>query len=199
MSGVGRAPDGAVDAGVNATASTVEEQRTALKRVGVALKATGLPFALAGGYAAWVHGAPEPVHDVDFVARPGDATALQEAFAQQGFVVQRPPEDWLFKVESDGVLVDVLHRGGGEPVDDALLGRARVHEVLSVELPVLSATDVMTAKLCVYDEHTCDFAPGLRVARSIREAVDWPQVAARTAHRPFAQAFLHLLSLLRVV
>ena len=41
--------------------------RDALKRSAAALKADGVPFALGGGYALWVHGAPEPDHDVDLV------------------------------------------------------------------------------------------------------------------------------------
>ncbi|WP_432520836.1 nucleotidyltransferase family protein [Kineococcus sp. SYSU DK006] len=188
-----------VDAGVNATRTTPEQRRTALKRVAVALKGSGVPFALAGGYAAWVHGAPEPVHDVDFDVRPQDAGRVAEHLREQGFTVEQPPEDWLFKVLSDGVLVDVLHRGGGAPVDDALLARAVVVEVLSVEMPVIAPTDVVTHKLCAFDEHTCDFAPALRVTRSIRESVDWEQVRERTAGRPFAEAFLHLLGLLDVV
>ena len=187
-----------VDAGVNATPTEPEQQRTALKRIAVALKRTGMPFALAGGYAAWVHGAPEPVHDVDFVVRPQDVEHIAEDLRENGFHVEQPPEDWLVKVMSDGVAVDLLLRGEGVAVDDALLSRAVGYEVLSVSMPVLAATDVVVAKLCAFDEHTCDFAPALRVCRSIREAVDWDEVTARTAGRPFAQAFLHLLRLLGV-
>jgi hypothetical protein len=44
-----------------------EALRRGLKRVAVALKDADLPFALAGGYAAWAHGGPEPEHDVDFL------------------------------------------------------------------------------------------------------------------------------------
>ena len=47
-----------------------DELRDALKRAASALKAQGPEFALAGSYAIWVHGGPEPVHDVDFVVDP---------------------------------------------------------------------------------------------------------------------------------
>ena len=47
--------------------------REALKRVAVTLKQAEVPFALAGGYAAWARGGPEPDHDVDFVVTEADA------------------------------------------------------------------------------------------------------------------------------
>ena len=42
-----------------------DELRDVLRRAASALKAHGPEFALAGGYALWAYGAPEPVHDVD--------------------------------------------------------------------------------------------------------------------------------------
>ena len=47
--------------------------REALKRVAVALKESGIPFALIGGYAVWARGGPEPDHDVDFLVADSDA------------------------------------------------------------------------------------------------------------------------------
>ena len=46
--------------------------REALKLVAVTLKEGGVPFALAGGYALWARGAPEPHHDVDFAVAEQD-------------------------------------------------------------------------------------------------------------------------------
>ncbi|WP_432548817.1 nucleotidyltransferase family protein [Kineococcus sp. SYSU DK004] len=173
--------------------------REALKRTAVALKSSGRPFALAGGYAAWARGGPEPHHDVDFALRPQDVEEVVDHLRRNGFDVQQPPEDWLFKVFVDGALVDVIHRAGGQAVDDALLGRAQVLEVLSVEVPVLSATDVVVHKLCALDEHACDFAPPLRVVRCVREQLDVAEVRRRTEGRPFAEAFLVLLERLGVL
>ena len=53
--------------------------REALKTVAVALKEgslnKGAPFALAGSYALWARGGPEPDHDVDFMVAEQDAPA----------------------------------------------------------------------------------------------------------------------------
>ena len=122
-------------------------RREALKRVAVSLRAGGLRFALAGGYAAWALGGPEPSNDVDFVVAEADAEDAMTALAEAGLEVRRPPEDWLFKVVSDGALVDVLFRIAGVPVGDAMLGRAVEQEVLSVSMPVVDATDLLVGKL----------------------------------------------------
>src|SRR5688572_24963558 len=96
--------------------STHEELRAALRTAASALKEHGPGFALAGSYAIWVAGGPEPVHDVDFVVAEADTEAAATTLCKAGFRIERPPEDWLFKAHSDGVLVDVLHRLNGVPV-----------------------------------------------------------------------------------
>lgn len=173
--------------------------REALKRVGVALKDSGLPFALAGGYAAWARGAPEPDHDVDFMVRAEDADRAVESLQGQGLQVEQPPEDWLFKVFTDGAMVDVIHRSADERVDDGTLDRAEEMEVLSVQMPVLAATDLLVSKLCALSEHYCDLAPLLPVARALREQVDWSGVSKRVGGNPFAVTFLDLLERLDVL
>src|SRR3954466_573285 len=87
-----------------------------LKRAASALKADGPPFALGGSYALWVHGAPEPEHDVDIVVAEDDAERAAQVLAAAGFEIERPAEDWLFKARMDDALVDVLHRLNMVPV-----------------------------------------------------------------------------------
>jgi len=168
------------------------ELRAALKRATSALKRDGVPFALAGSYALWVHGAPEPAHDVDLAVREDAVEAAVDSLTAAGFAIERPPEDWLFKARTEGALVDVLHRIQGDPVDADLLARAEEFEVLGIRLPVLPATDIMTAKLQSLSEHYCDFAALLAVVRAIREQLDFDHLRAATVGRPFAEAFLFL-------
>jgi hypothetical protein len=172
--------------------------REALKRVAVALKDSGIRFALAGGYAAWAHGAPEPGHDVDVLIAAEDADAAAEELRRRGFEVVQPPEDWLFKVSTDRVTVDVLHRSAADDVE-GLLAAAEEQPVLSVRMPVISATGVVVEKLAAMDEHYCDFGALLPVLRALREQVDWPLVRRRTEGRPFAEAMLFLLERLEVL
>src|SRR5688572_8219959 len=145
--------------------------REALKRVAVSLKQSGVPFALIGGYAVWARGGPEPDHDVDFMVAEEDAAAAAEWLATDGFQVVQPPEDWLFKVFTDDVMVDIIHRDAGEPATRDVVEDADEFEVLSVRMPVLSATELMVQKLEAINEHACDFGRLLPVARALREQV----------------------------
>ena len=170
-----------------------DELRDALKRAASALKAHGPEFALAGSYALWAYGGPEPVHDVDFVVAEPDADAAADTLDQAGFTIERTPEDWLFKAcVGDDFVIDVLHQLNGVPVDAATIRSADELDVLAIRMPVLSPTQVVTEKLCSLNEHHCDFAALLPAARAVREQVDWERVRADTADNDFAAAFLLL-------
>jgi hypothetical protein len=176
-----------------------EETRDLLKRTAVALKRGDVPFALCGGYAAWVRGAPEPDHDADFLVSAAEAERAIAVLADAGLDVQVPAEDWLIKVVDGGSFVDVLWRTCGHPVESDLIDRADVLPVLSVQMPVLAATDIVVTKLMALDEHYCDFSRMLPVARALREQVDWDVVRRDVADNVFAAVFLELLDRLDVV
>ena len=173
--------------------------REALKLVAVALKEGDAPFALAGGYALWARGGPEPNHDVDFVVAEEDAARVADLLAERGLEVVQPPEDWLFKVYVDGAMVDVLYRLSGDPVSRGRLEDVDELEVESVRMPVFSTTKLMVDKLNALEEHACDFGTILPVARAVREQVDWRQVAEQTEGNDFAVAALFLLARLGIV
>jgi hypothetical protein len=169
-----------------------ERLRSALKRAASALKADGPPFALGGSYALWVHGGPEPEHDVDIVVAEDDADRAAQVLAAAGFQIERPPEDWLFKATVDDALVDVLHRLNSVPVDADLVASAQMYEVLGLPMPVLEPTHLTIVRLRSLSEHYCDFAALLPATRAVREQLDWPRVVAETADNDFAVAFLVL-------
>jgi hypothetical protein len=179
--------------------SSQEDLREALKRVAVALKRTEIPFALTGGYAVWARGGPEPEHDVDFLIAREDVERAVESLTEQGLEVVRPPEDWLVKVFTDNAMVDLIHRHSDAPAERATVEDADVLEVLSVRMPVLSATEVVVQKMMALDEHACDFAAMLPVVRALREQLDLERVRRETASSPFAAALLMLLERLDII
>jgi hypothetical protein len=166
--------------------------REALRGAASALKAHGPRFALAGSYALWAYGAPEPSHDVDILVAEADVTAAVTTLREAGFSVERPPEDWLFKARIGDTVVDVLHRVNGVPIEPATLDAAEDHVVLALSIPVLPPTVVLIQKLKSLTEHHCDFAKLLPAVRAIREQLDWDRIAAETADNDFAAAFLVL-------
>jgi hypothetical protein len=172
--------------------------REALKLVAVALKSGGVPFALAGGYALWARGAPEPHHDVDFVVAEEDRDRVTSLLTDAGLEVVDPPEDWLVKVFVDGAMVDLLFRLSAAPVVPADLADADELEVESVVMPVLGATTLLTAKLNALDERACDLTKVIPAARAVREQVDWEDVAAAVEGNDFAEVTLLLLARLGV-
>jgi hypothetical protein len=173
-------------------------RREALKRVAVTLRLGGVAFALAGGYAAWALGGPEPSNDVDFVVAETDADHAASVLSDGGLDVHHPPEDWLFKVASDGAVVDILFRIAGIPVGEEMLGRAHEQEVLSVSMPVVDATDLIVGKLAALNEHACDLSKVLPTARALREQIDWARAEAETKANDVAVACMVLLRRLRV-
>ncbi|MBD0322988.1 MAG: nucleotidyltransferase [Aldersonia sp.] len=172
---------------------------TTLKRVASVLKQAEIPFALGGSFAVYAHGGHSSDHDVDFLLREQDKDRALEELAGVGFEVEQPPEDWLVKVFDEGRMVDLIYRPVESPVTDATLGDTVVRTVESINMPVVSATQLMVHKLLSYTQHYCDFATGLPLARSLREQIDWERVRRETAESPYAEAFLVLLDRLDVV
>lgn len=167
--------------------------RDALKRAASALKANGPEFALAGSYALWAYGGPEPVHDVDFVVAEQDTEAAALTLEKAGFRIDRTPEDWLFKACVDQqFVIDVLHQLNGTPVAPDVIANADELDVLAIRMRVLSPTHVLTEKLNSLNEHHCDFAALLPGVRAVRERVDWARLHTDTAENDFAVAFLVL-------
>jgi hypothetical protein len=170
-----------------------------LKRVASVLKQAEIPFALGGSFAVYAHGGHSSDHDVDFLLREQDVERALEELGAAGFTSERPPEDWLVKVFDDGRMVDLIFRPVESPVTDATLTDTVVRPVDAIQMPVLSATQLMVHKLLSFTQHYCDFARGLPLARSLREQIDWQRVRKETAHSAYAESFLVLLDRLDVV
>jgi Uncharacterised nucleotidyltransferase len=166
--------------------------REALRSAASALKENGPRFALAGSYALWAYGAPEPSHDVDLVVAESDVANAEATLSDAGFMVEHPPEDWLFKARTGGTVVDVLHRINGVRVAQAILGCAEERDVLAIGMPVLPPTIVVIQKLRSLGEHHCDFAKLLPAVRAVRERLDWGRIRTQTADSDYAVAFLVL-------
>jgi hypothetical protein len=172
----------------------------AAKHVAARLKSCGLPFALVGSVAAYAHGVPASLqHDVDFCILQEDAKAVTEALESAGIEVRTPPEDWLLKARSHGEEIDLIFELARQPVTGELLGRTQILPVDSVQMPVLSPTDLVSSLLSAFSEHHCDFGAVLPIARVLRERIDWDLLRRQYQDSPMPDAFLYLLERLNVI
>jgi hypothetical protein len=171
----------------------------ALKRAAAALREAGVPFLLGGSLASWARGGPESRHDLDLMIRPQDVGRALDALEQEGMRPECPPEDWLVKAWDGDTLVDLIFCPKGMVVDDAVIARGDELSVLGMEIRVMALEDVLVTKLMAINEHAMRFEGPLRMARALREQVDWDDVRARTASSPFARAFFVLLDGLAIV
>jgi hypothetical protein len=170
-----------------------------MKRSAAALRDANVPFLLGGGLAAWARGGPPTDHDVDLLLRERDVERAEEALADAGLRLERPPEGWLVKAWDGEVLVDLIFRPAGGAVGDEHFERATTLEVAAQSLQVASIEDVLVAKLLALTEQEPDFGGCLEIARSLREQIDWNWVRERTAEAPFAAAFFTLVEELDVL
>jgi Nucleotidyl transferase of unknown function (DUF2204) len=181
-----------VDVAVKAT-PPFEELLETLKRSAAALRDADVPFALAGGLAAWARGGPETDHDLDFVVKPEDADRALDALAQAGMRPEKPPEGWLYKAFDGDVMIDLLFNPSGIEVDNEMLERAEELEVAAIRMRVVSLEDVIATKLLALKEHELDYDSLLETVRPLREQIDWDELRRRTEHSPFAKAFFTLV------
>jgi hypothetical protein len=176
-----------------------DDIKETLKRAAGALRGADVPFVLGGGLAIWARGGPSTGHDLDLLVKPQDADRALQALEDGGMKPEKPPEGWLYKAWDGDVLVDLIFRPVGEPVDDRLFARADEFEVNGVPMPVMAVDDVMVAKLKALDEHDLDYERPLEFARSLREQIDWDVVRQRTRDSPYAKAFFTMVEELGIV
>jgi hypothetical protein len=170
-----------------------------LKKAVAALREAGVPFLLGGSLAVWARGGPETHHDLDFVIKPEDADRALQVLADAGMRVEKPPEEWLHKAWDGDVLIDLIFAPRGLDVTDDVIERGELLHVVGISIPVMAIEDVLATKLMALDEHELDYTSVLRIARAVREQIDWEALRARTVESPYAKAFFPLCEELDIV
>jgi hypothetical protein len=163
-----------------------------LKKAVAALRDAEIPFLLAGSLAVWARGGPETRHDLDFVIKPQDAERALAVLADAGMRPETPPEEWLRKAWDGDVLIDLIYAPRGLEVTDEVIERGDTLHVVGITIPVMAIEDVLATKLMALHEHELDYTAVLRIARAVREQVDWPSLRRRTHGSPYAAAFFVL-------
>ena len=163
-----------------------------LKKAVAALRDADIPFLLAGSLAVWARGGPETRHDLDFVIKPEDADGALAALADAGMRAETPPEEWLRKAWDGEVLIDLIYAPRGLEVTDEVIERGDMLHVVGITIPVMAIEDVLATKLMALHEHELEYTGLLRIARAVREQVEWSSLRRRSQRSPYAAAFFVL-------
>jgi hypothetical protein len=163
-----------------------------MKKAVAALRDAEIPFLLAGSLAVWARGGPETRHDLDFVVKPADAERALAALADAGMRPETPPEEWLHKAWDGDVLIDLIFAPRGLEVTDEVIDRGDSLHVIGITIPVMAIDDVLATKLMALHEHELDYTALLRIARAVREQVNWAALRRCTQGSPYATAFFVL-------
>ena len=163
-----------------------------LKKAVAALRDADVPFLLAGSLAVWARGGPETRHDLDFVIKEEDVERAVEVLSEAGMRAEKPPEEWLWKAWDGEVLIDLIFRPRGLEVTDEVIQRGELLHVLGITIPVMSIEDVLATKLLALHEHQLDYTGLVRIARAVREQIDWRYLRQRTKDSPYAMAYFVL-------
>jgi hypothetical protein len=181
----------------------VEHPRPAIeatmKKAVAALREAEVAFLLAGSLAIWARGGPEARHDLDFVIRPEDADRALAVLEEAGMTPEKPPEEWLHKAWDGDVLIDLIFAPRGLEVTDEVIERGELLHVVGITIPVMAIEDVLATKLMALHEHELDYTSVLRIARAVREQIDWSSLRTRTRASPYALAFFVLCEELGIV
>jgi hypothetical protein len=71
--------------------------------------------------------------------------------------------------------------------------------VVGITIPVMAIEDVLATKLMALHEHQLDYSAVLRIARAVREQIDWASLRARTRSSPYALAFFVMCEELGII
>jgi hypothetical protein len=124
-----------------------------LKRLVAALEAAGLDYALCGGVALAIHGAPRATQDIDLLLPPDDVGRLREVIFPLGFTLESFPMDFASGltiqrftklVEGQPLMLDVLFASG--PVHTVWVNR-QIAEFEGGTIRVVSREGLIALKL----------------------------------------------------
>jgi hypothetical protein len=170
-----------------------------LKKTVAALREAHVPFLLGGSLAVWARGGPETQHDLDFIIKAEDANRALAVLADAGMRTEKPPEEWLHKAWDGDILIDLIFAPRGLEVTDDVIERGDMLHVIGITIPVMAIEDVLATKLLALHEHQLDYTSVLRIARAVREQIDWPALRTRTRSSPYALAFFVMCEELGVI
>ena len=152
--------------------------RTAL----IALKESGVPFLVGGGYAL-VHytGILRYTKDLDVFIRAVDLEPTLEALAEAADHTEVTFPHWLGKAYRDSDCIDVIFSSGNglAVVDDEWFEHASEGRVLGLELEICPAEETIWSKSFIIERERYDGADVAHILRAQGPSLDWQRILRR--------------------
>ena len=152
--------------------------RTAL----IALKESGVPFLVGGGYAL-VHytGILRYTKDLDVFIRAADIEPTLEALSRAADHTEITFPHWLGKAYRDSDCIDVIFSSGNglAVVDDEWFEYATEGQVLGLELEICPAEETIWSKSFIIERERYDGADVAHILRAQGPSLDWERIFCR--------------------
>lgn len=153
--------------------------RDVLVDVALHLGRTDLRWLVMGGIGSAAHARPRRTDDIDLLVHAEDCDDALDVLADNGFEVERTDPRWLYKAFRDGVLVDLVFRSSGDVyLDDQMLQRGIRCSYHGIELPMVSAEDLLVIKALATGEYTAHHWYDALAIVSLSE-IDWAYLIQR--------------------
>ncbi|RJQ32590.1 MAG: hypothetical protein C4562_02940 [Actinobacteria bacterium] len=150
------------------------------------LEQLNIDFVVFGGIAVWAYGRQRATKDIDFLIYPKDADRALVALLKSGWTTKRTDGTWLFQASKNGVQVDLIFAAKGEfALDEDILNRANIIQIMGHEFKVVSAEDLIMIKIHALKEtRPADWYDAISVLNGINGDLDWNYLIKKSRRYP---------------
>lgn len=157
------------------------EQERAFRESLQIMNASGVPYAVSGAFALHEHtGIWRNTKDLDLFLPTEHLLPALEHFKQHHFETEVPDPIWLGKAWRGGYFIDLITGMSNAiiQVDKSWIDRSVSTDILGVEVPVLSAEELIASKIFVTRRERFDGADVAHLIYATRDSLDWDRVFA---------------------
>ena len=161
-----------------------------------ALERAGIRYMLGGAVALNAHtGIWRETKDLDVFVPEKTVAPLLETLEAAGFETEITDPCWLAKAWKGNPFVDIVHanQNGALPVEESWFPNAKETVVLSRQVLVIPAEEMILSKIFVVAKDRCDVDDVLHLVFATRGNLDWDRILDKIGdHWELLLAYLHL-------
>lgn len=140
------------------------------------LRASGIPFLLAGTYAVCAYtGINRATKDLDVFCRAGDYPRILAHFRKLGFDAEVEDERWIAKVRCGQHFFDIIFNStiAITPINDHWFAESHTAEVYGIPIQLTPPTELIWSKAFVQDRCRYDGADVAHLILKQHQTIDW--------------------------